>query len=71
MSFLARIRREPVAFQAVVQMALAFGCAFGLKLTAEQTAASLALSAAVLAFFTRRAVSPVRAACLHCGRNLP
>lgn len=52
------VQSEPVAAQGVVQTALMFACAFGLHLNPAQIAATLALSAAILCFFTRKSVTP-------------
>ena len=53
--------REPAMILAVVQAALALVVAFGVGLSAEQTGAVLALSAAVLGLLTRSQVTPARA----------
>jgi hypothetical protein len=55
---LQRIKQEPVMFQGVIQAALALGLSFGLKLTSAQLGAILALSAAILSFWTRSQVTP-------------
>ncbi len=52
------IRDEPVAFQWMLQTALVGGTAYGLRLTPDQLVATLTFTAAVLSFFTRRAVTP-------------
>lgn len=54
----ARIRREPALVAGLVQALLAALVAFGVPLSPEQTAAVLAVSAAVLAFVVRRQVTP-------------
>ena len=51
--------REPAMILAVVQAALAFFVVFGLRLSAEQIGAVLALTAAVLGLLTRSQVTPV------------
>ncbi len=56
-----QIKEEPVAFQGLIQVALALGLSFGLNLSNIQVGAILAFSAAVLAFLTRKVVSPVAA----------
>ena len=58
MNLLDMIQSEPVAAQALVQSGIALGCAFGLHMTADQIAATLAFTATALAFFTRKAVTP-------------
>ncbi len=52
------IKTEPVAFQAIVQAGLGLFLSFGVGLTVEQMGAILAFTATVLAFFTRKAVTP-------------
>jgi hypothetical protein len=52
--------REPVLIMGAIQAGLALAVSFGLSLTAEQTGAVLAFSAAVLAVITRRQVTPVK-----------
>jgi hypothetical protein len=52
------IKKEPVAFQAVVQTGLALSVAFGTSLSSGQVGAIMAFTAALLAFITRRAVNP-------------
>lgn len=51
--------REPAMILAVVQAALALVAVFGLRLSAEQIGAVLALTAAVLGLLTRSQVTPV------------
>ena len=53
------LKTEPVALQGMLQTTLALLVTFGLKLSAEQVGALLALTAAVLAVVTRTQVSPV------------
>ena len=55
------IRKYPVRAQAVVVAGIAVGTAFGLGWNGVQVGAVSALSAAVLAFATEQAVSPVPA----------
>jgi hypothetical protein len=52
------IKQEPVAFQAVIQALIALGTSFGLNLSAGQVGAIVTCTAAILAFFTRQAVTP-------------
>jgi len=51
--------REPALVLGAVQAVLALVIAFGLKLSAEQTGAILAATAAILAVVTRSQVTPV------------
>lgn len=60
---------EPVAAQALMQTTLALVCGFGVHLSVEQVGEILALSAAVLGFLTRRAVSPTAAAALPAAES--
>lgn len=53
------MNREPVALMALIQAVIGLLTAFGLDWTAEQVAAVLTLSAAVLAVIFRRKVTPV------------
>jgi hypothetical protein len=50
--------REPAMVLALVQAVIVLGVAFGLKLSAEQTGAILAVTALVLGLVTRSQVSP-------------
>ena len=50
--------REPAMVLALVQAVIVLGVSFGLGLTAEQTAAILALTAVVLGLLTRSRVTP-------------
>ena len=52
--------REPALILAAVQAILALVAAFGLDLSAEQTGAILAVSAALLGILTRSQVTPVQ-----------
>lgn len=56
--FIRLLRAEPIQAQACVQTSVALGCAFGSNLSPEQIAAVIAFTASVLAFITRRAVTP-------------
>jgi hypothetical protein len=51
--------REPVLILAAIQAAIALVAAFGLQLSAEQIAALVAFSAAVLGVIARQKVTPV------------
>lgn len=53
------VRSEPVAFYGLVQALIGLVSAFGLRLSAEQTAAILAVTSCVLALVARRRVTPV------------
>lgn len=50
--------REPAMVLAFVQCLIVLGVAFGLKLSPEQTAAILALTAVALGLITRSQVTP-------------
>lgn len=52
--------REPAMVLALVQAVIVLGVSFGLRLTPEQTAAILALTAVVLGLLTRTQVTPSR-----------
>ena len=54
-----RIQQEPVMFQGVIQATLALTVTLGLKLKAEDIAAILGVSAALLSFLTRTQVTPL------------
>ncbi len=60
MLIVQQIKEEPVLFQGVIQAALAVVAGFGWipDLTQDRMGLLLAFSAAVLAFLTRRAVTP-------------
>ena len=58
-TILDRIRREPALVAGLVQAVLALLVAFGLDVSAEQTASILAVTAALLAVVTRAQVTPV------------
>lgn len=51
-------KREPALFYGLVNTVLALVLAFGVDLSTEQTGAILAVTSAVLALITRRAVTP-------------
>ncbi|MBO9523903.1 MAG: hypothetical protein J7518_20405 [Nocardioidaceae bacterium] len=59
-ALLALIRREPAVVTGLVQALLALLIAFGVELSAKQTGAILAVSAAVLALVVRARVQPVK-----------
>jgi hypothetical protein len=50
--------REPAFILGLVQAAIVLAVSFGLKLSVEQTAGILALTAAVLSIVTRQLVTP-------------
>jgi hypothetical protein len=52
-------KREPALVIGVLQAVVALAVAFGFGLSAEQTGAILAVSAALLALVTRSQVTPV------------
>lgn len=54
-------KREPALFYGLVNTVLALVLAFGVDLSTEQTGAILAVTSAVLALVTRRAVTPTDA----------
>ncbi len=60
MSIIQRIKEEPVAFQALIQAILAAIVGFDVipNLTQGRASLILGITAAVLAFFTRQAVTP-------------
>jgi len=60
MSLIQQIKEEPVLFQGVIQAGLAVVAGYGWVpgLTQEKMGLLLAFSAAILVFFTRRAVTP-------------
>lgn len=51
-------KREPALIMGVVQAAIALAVSFGFGLSAEQTGAILAITAAILALITRSQVTP-------------
>lgn len=58
-SLLSRLRAEPALVLGLVQSVIALVAAFGLELSAEQTGAILAVTAAVLSIVTRQLVTPI------------
>lgn len=64
------IREYPVRAQALVQAGIGTATAFGLGWTAQQVGAVMVLSAATLAFFTERAVTPLQNPSLPSGTSL-
>ena len=63
----ALVLREPMYTQALVVAAIGLGTSFGLGWTAQQVGSVSAVSAAVLAFLTRQAVTPIAAPTLPAG----
>lgn len=63
------IRKQPVAFAAVIEAALALIVAFGLDLTGEQVGAIVALSTAVLALPVWYSVTPTADPALDDGHG--
>lgn len=57
--FFALVRKYPVRFQAILVTGIALGTAFGLSWNGAQVGAVTAFTAAVLAFLTEQAVTPV------------
>lgn len=53
------IKKWPVRFQALIVAGIALGSAFGLSWDGAQVGAVSAFTAALLAFFTEQAVTPV------------
>lgn len=51
-------KREPALFLGLINSILALVAAFGVGLSADQTATILAVSSALLALLTRQAVTP-------------
>jgi hypothetical protein len=56
--FWALVRAYPVRAQAIIVAGLAVGTSFGLNWTGIQVGAVVGLTAAILAFFTEKAVTP-------------
>lgn len=54
----ALIRREPAVVAGIVQALLALAVAFGFDLSADQTAAIVAVTAGILALVVRSQVTP-------------
>ena len=63
----AQVLAEPVYTQALVQAIIGFATAFGLKWDGVQIAATMALSAAFLAWLTHKAVTPLEQPVLPVG----
>ena len=61
------IKKWPVRFQALVVAGIALGSAFGLSWDGAQVGAVSAFSAALLAFLTEQAVTPVSEPTLPAG----
>jgi hypothetical protein len=71
MWIIEQIKQEPVAFQAVMQTLLALLVGFKVvELTQDQVGLVWGLTAALLAFFTRSAVTPVANPKTSEGRTL-
>jgi uncharacterized membrane protein YjjP (DUF1212 family) len=65
-----RVLEEPVYTQALVVAGIAMGTAFGLSWDGTQVGAVTAFSAAVLAFMTRQAVTPLENPSIPAGTVL-
>lgn len=61
------VKKYPVRAQALTQAVLGVATAFGLDWSAQQVGATMILSAAVLAFLTEQAVTPVESPVLPSG----
>ena len=61
------VKKYPVRAQALTQAVLGVATAFGLQWSAQQVGAVMILSAAVLAFITEQAVTPLEAPTLPAG----
>jgi hypothetical protein len=64
------IKRYPVRAQALVVAGISLGTAFGLNLDGNQVGAIAAFSAALLAFITEQAVTPVSEPTLPSGTEV-
>ena len=64
------VKRYPVRAQALTQAVLGVATAFGLGWTAQQVGAVMILSAALLAFLTEQAVTPVSEPTLPSGTEV-
>ena len=53
-----RVRREPALVSGLVAAVIGLGVSFGLELSKEQVGAIMALVVSILAFVTRRQVTP-------------
>jgi len=61
------VLQQPVYAQALVQASIALLTAFGLNWTGVQIGATMTFSAAVLAFLTQRAVTPLENPVIAAG----
>ena len=61
------VLQQPVYAQALVQASIALATAFGLNWNGVQIGATMAFSAAVLAFLTQKAVTPIESPVLEAG----
>ncbi len=66
----AILGREPAALLGLIQAGLALAIGFGFELSGEQVALVMAFSAAVVAFLTRQAVTPISDPRLDVGTSL-
>ncbi len=62
--------REPAALLGLIQAGLALAIGFGLALTGEQVALTMAFSAAAVAVITRQAVTPTSDPRLEIGSSV-
>ena len=67
---LTRIQQEPVMLQGIVQTALGLAVSFGTKLSSQEIAGILALSASILSFVTRSQVAPITSPKASDGSSL-
>lgn len=61
------VLQQPVYAQALVQASIALATAFGLNWNGVQIGATMAFSAAVLAFLTQQAVTPIENPVIPAG----
>lgn len=61
------VLQQPVYAQALVQASIALATAFGLNWNGVQIGATMAFSAAVLAFLTQKAVTPIENPVIRAG----
>ncbi len=61
------VLQQPVYAQALVQASIALATAFGLNWNGVQIGATMAFSAAVLAFLTQKAVTPIENPVVRAG----
>jgi len=54
------LRTEPVIVAALARVGVVLGTAFGLALTAEQVVTLITVAEVIIAWWTRRRVTPVR-----------